>query len=123
MKSREAQEQAVVISWCEMQSKKYFELEMIYHCPNGGYRNKIEAANLKRQGVKSGVPDLFLPIPRRNKDGLYHGLYIEMKWGKNKCTPNQNKWILRLSKLGYKVKVCYSSIEAIDTIKEYLGMK
>ena len=76
MKSREAQEQAVVISWCEMQKNKYPELSMIYHCPNGGYRNKIEAANLKRQGVKSGVPDLFLPVPRKNK----HGLFIEMKW-------------------------------------------
>ena len=118
MKSREAQEQAAVINWCEIQSKKYFELEMIYHCPNGGYRNKIEAANLKRQGVKSGVPDLFLPIPRRNKDGLY----IEMKWGNNKCTPNQNKWILKLSKLDYEVKVCYSSMEAIDAIKNYLDI-
>ena len=119
MKSREAKEQAVVISWCEMQKNKYPELSMIYHCPNGGYRNKIEAANLKRQGVKSGVPDLFLPVPRKNK----HGLFIEMKWGNNKCTPNQNKWILKLSKLDYEVKVCYSSMEAIDTIKEYLGMK
>ena len=28
MKSREAQEQAVVISWCEMQKSKYPELDM-----------------------------------------------------------------------------------------------
>ena len=119
MKSREAQEQAVVISWCEMQKSKYPELDMIFSIPNGGYRNKIEASNLKKTGVKSGVPDLMLAVPKNN----YYGLFIEMKWGKNKCTPNQNKWILRLSKLGYKVKVCYSSIEAIDTIKEYLGIK
>ena len=43
MKSREAQEQAVVISWCEMQKSKYPELDMIFSIPNGGYRNKIEA--------------------------------------------------------------------------------
>ena len=118
MKSREAQEQAVVISWCEMQKNKYPELSMIYHCPNGGYRHKIEAANLKRQGVKSGVPHLFLKKKKKNK----HGLFIEMKWGNNKCTPNQNKWILKLSKLDYEVKVCYSSMEAIDAIKNYLDI-
>ena len=48
MKSREAQEQAVVISWCEMQKSKYPELDMIFSIPNGGYRNKIEASNLKK---------------------------------------------------------------------------
>ena len=118
MKSREAQEQAVVISWCEMQKSIYPELEMIFSIPNGGYRNKIEASNLKKTGVKSGVPDLMLAVPKDN----YHGLFIEMKWGKNKCTPNQNKWILKLSKLDYEVKVCYSSMEAIDAIKNYLDI-
>ena len=118
MKSREAQEQAVVISWCEMQKSKYPELDMIFSIPNGGYRNKIEASNLKKTGVKSGVPDLMLAVPKDN----YHGLFIEMKWGKNKCTPNQNKWILKLSKLDYEVKVCYSSMEAIDAIKNYLDI-
>ena len=119
MKSREAQEQAIVISWCEMQKSIYPELHMIFSIPNGGYRNKIEAVNLKKTGVKSGVPDLMLAVPKGN----YHGLFIEMKWGQNKCTPNQKKWILRLSKLGYKVKVCYSSVEAISTIKEYLEIE
>lgn len=119
MKSREAQEQAVVISWCKMQENKYPSLKNIYAIPNGGYRNKLEASNLKKQGVKSGVPDLHLAYP----SGCYHGLYIEMKWGRNKPTPNQNDWIDRLTKARYQVEVCWSSEEAINVIKRYLGIR
>lgn len=119
MKSREAQEQAVVISWCKMQENVYPSLKNIYAIPNGGYRNKIEAHNLKLQGVKSGVPDLHLAYP----SGFYNGLYIEMKWGKNKPTKNQEDWIKRLSAVGYKCEVCWSSEEAIAVIKNYLGIR
>ena len=34
-----------------------------------------EAMNLKRQGVKAGVLDIFLPVARKDK----HGLWIAMK--------------------------------------------
>ena len=43
---------------------------------------------MKRQGVKAGVPDICLPVARNG----YHGLYIELKAGKNKATKNQEKW-------------------------------
>ena len=66
----EATEQEALITWCRIFENRYPELKMIYHIPNGGSRNRLEAANLKRQGVKAGVPDLCLPVP---KDG-YHGL-------------------------------------------------
>lgn len=59
-------------------------------CPNGGRRNKAEAAKLKAMGVRKGIPDLFLPIPRQG----YHGLYIETKKIKNgKVSPDQQKKI------------------------------
>lgn len=114
----EAEEQKALIQWAKFQEKKYPELKLLYHCPNGGTRNKLEAANLKRQGVKAGVPDLFLPVPRNNK----HGLFLEMKVGRNKCTDNQKKWIRALMEQNYEVKVCYSCEEAINVIKRYLGI-
>ena len=92
---------------------------MIYHVPNGGSRNRIEAANLKRQGVKEGVPDLCLPVPKNG----YHGLYIEMKFGKNKTTKDQEEWLKRLSQYGYKTAVCYGAEEAREVIKEYIGWR
>lgn len=86
----EATEQQAVIRWAGYMSGRYPELELLYHIPNGGSRNKIEAANLKQQGVKSGVPDLCLPVGK----GKYNGLYIEMKFGRNKPTKNrQNGYI------------------------------
>jgi hypothetical protein len=45
---------------------RYPELRLMFAIPNGGSRDKREAANLKAEGVKSGVPDVFLPVPRHN---------------------------------------------------------
>lgn len=61
----EADEQKAVIQWCILMEGRWPELEYIYHVPNGGSRNAREAANLKAQGVKPGVPDLELPDPLR----------------------------------------------------------
>ena len=119
MKSKEAQEQSILIHWCKMQENIYPALKLIYAIPNGGYRNKIEAKNLKLQGVKAGVPDLFLSFPV----DMYHGLYIEMKYGKNKPTEHQEEWIKRLEAVGYKCVVCYSATEGIEAIKKYLHIK
>lgn len=119
MKSREAQEQALVISWAKMQEKKYPALQNLFHIPNGGHRNKLEAYNLKLQGVKAGVPDLMLAYPSKE----YSGLFIEMKWGKNTPNKNQVKWLENLYNAGYQVKVCWSSEEAISTIKNYLEIR
>lgn len=116
---KEAIEQEMVIGWCNLQSCKYKELELIYHVPNGGKRNRLEAVSLKRQGVKAGVPDLCLPVARNN----FNGLYIEMKVGNNTCTENQKKWLRRLKEEGYKTIVCYGADEAIGVLKEYLGIK
>ena len=74
----EATEQERVINWATFYAKDFPELDLLYHVPNGGSRNQLEAANLKRQGVKAGVPDLVLPVPQQQ----FHGLYVEMKWGK-----------------------------------------
>lgn len=117
----EAQEQSRLIAWANEVSRLgvYPELARLYAIPNGGRRDKAEAAHLKRQGVKSGVPDLHLPVARGN----YHGLYIEMKVGKNKPTKNQKEWINALKASGYAVEVCYSAAAARQIIVEYLQLR
>ncbi len=87
-----------------------------FHCPNGGTRNKKEAANLKRQGVKSGVPDVCILEPNHR----FNGLFIELKVGSNKPSDNQNKWLIQLRAKGYLAAVCYSFDECKDVINEYL---
>lgn len=115
----EAKEQEALFTWARMQEFLYPALKMLFAVPNGGSRHKLEAANLKKQGVKSGVPDVCLPVPSRE----YHGLYIEMKSEKGKVSDNQDWWIGKLREYGYKVEVCYSTESAINAIKQYLGVQ
>lgn len=116
MNQWEATEQTALFRWAGLMSGQFPEIEMLYHIPNGGSRNKIEAAHLKQQGVKAGVPDLCLPVAR----GEYHGLYIELKYGKNKPTENQKRWINLLRSQNYKAEVAYGWEEASKIILEYL---
>lgn len=113
IKRSEAQEQSVVVQYCDIKHLPIFAI------PNGGTRHPIEAANLKKQGVKAGVPDLMLPLARQG----YHGLFIEMKVGYNKPTDNQLKWARILSKNGYLVKTCWGADEAINLINNYVYLK
>jgi hypothetical protein len=115
----EDREQQTVFEWASLMSCKYPELEYMYSVPNGGYRNKATAAILKLTGVKSGVPDIFLPVGCNG----YHGLYIEMKVGKNKPTDNQKRFMAYLNSAGYLAVVCYGADEAIGTVSRYLRIK
>ena len=54
---RESQIQSALFEWAAYNSGKYPELKLMFHIANGGRRDIIEAAHLKQQGVKSGVPE------------------------------------------------------------------
>lgn len=116
MHHAEEQEQIALISWARLQEQKYPELKLLLHVPNGGKRSKAEAARLKAAGVRAGVPDLFLPIPK----GDYHGLWIELKVKPNKPTQNQLLWLGALDAHGYACKVCYGFAEAAEAILSYI---
>ena len=58
-----------------------------------------------------------MPVPR----GKYHGLYIEMKAGKNKATDNQSKWLEALNNQGYVAVVCAGCAQAVEVITKYLS--
>lgn len=112
----EEYEQMAVMRWADMKMAVHPELKLLFHIPNGGKRNVREAAMLKASGVKAGVPDLFLPVPK----GKYHGLWIELKYGKNKPTDRQKEWLKDLADQGYKAEVCYGAEEAMDALEKYL---
>ena len=116
MKTLESTEQIQLMRWVAYQSGTYPELDLLYHVPNGGSRNKIEAHNLKLQGVKAGVPDLCLPVAR----GKYHGLYIEMKVGNNKPSEHQKKWLQALREQNYRAEVAYGWEAASKILMEYI---
>jgi hypothetical protein len=86
--------------------------------PNGGTRHPREAANLKRQGVVAGVPDLLFFEP----NGPCLGLAIEMKRKPNKVSPEQREWLTGLDARGWSTAVCYSAEEAWTTLLDYLSI-
>lgn len=110
-------EQTQLFAWANFARGKYPELTLMYHIPNGGKRSKAEAVRFKAQGVKAGVPDICLPVPR----GKYHGLYIELKRVKGgRVSAAQEEYIDALRKQGYRVEVCFGMEQARDVIVEYL---
>ena len=113
----EDDEQIMVIRWAEMHMGKWPELEWLYHIPNGGKRRKVEAARFKAMGVKRGVPDLCLPVPR----GGYHGLYIEMKRREDgRLSKDQAEWIDGLLENGYCACRCDGWEQAVAVLEGYL---
>lgn len=124
----EHDEQAAVISWARMQECVYPELKLLFCVPNGaaltwredkkGNRYSPQAARLKAEGLRPGVPDLCLPVARQG----YHSLYIELKAGRNRPTQEQIAFLDALACQGHLALVCYGAEQAIEAIKEYLGV-
>ena len=107
--SSEDAEQEAVVEYCDLLHIP------IVHIPNEGKRSLSYAARMKRMGLRSGFPDLLVPLAR----GGYHGLFIEMKYEKNKTTKEQKEWLERLAAEGYACAVCYGAAEAIKIIESY----
>lgn len=120
----EHDQQVLVIQWAFINEDRYPELALLFAVPNAGKRSIGAARYYLAEGLKSGVPDLILPIPELSIDDnrQYCGLAIEMKDGKNKTTPNQDHWLERLASYGWKTAVCYSADAAIKEICEYLKL-
>lgn len=113
-------EQTSLFIWAAYNMGKWPELDLMYHVPNGGSRHRAEAARLKAQGVKSGVPDVVLPVAR----GAYHGLYIEMKRQTGgTVSAEQKTWITALRKQGYFACVCKGWEMAAGVIEQYMEGK
>ena len=113
----ESAEQQLLFQWARMQSGKYPELTLLYHIPNEGKRSHKTGARMKAEGLKTGVPDICLPVAR----GGHHGLYIELKRVKNsRVTVAQMAWIEALTRQGYVAAVCRGADEAIELITRYL---
>lgn len=113
---RETSEQIKVIAWARAHTLEYPALAWLHHIPNGGARSAREAAVLQRAGVTKGIADLFLPYPA----GPHHGLYVEMKYGRNKPSPEQLEFIEYANAAGYRAVVCYGAGAAITAIEDYL---
>jgi hypothetical protein len=111
------------------------ELAWLHHIPNGGSRGDTEKSRmivggqLKAEGVKAGVMDVFWPLARYDSHSsgrpIFCGLYIEMKRPSLKTakggglSDDQIKFGNFADSQGYHVVVCYTWLEAAAEIKKY----
>ena len=89
---------------------------MVMSIPNGGKRDPKVAAQMKREGVLPGAPDLFVPEPRNGK----HGLFIEMKRIDGRTSADQVRVHESLKAKGYEVVVCKGADAAYGTFLSYV---
>ena len=102
--------QAAVIAECDLRSILRVEYGLIFAIPNGQYRQ----GQRMEPGLRPGVLDLCLPVARQG----YHGLYIELKVGKNEPSQKQLEWIRKLRGEGYRCEVIWDSVAAVMAIIE-----
>ena len=98
---------------------EYLDLRRVCYwaVPNGGKRSKRESARFKKEGVKSGVPDITV-IYR----GKYYGLEVKRPATlapKGRLSKNQQEMIKLIEDNGGIVKVVYGVEDVILAFAEW----
>lgn len=129
-RATEHQEQAAVIAWWAHACKGYGLPEFaLMAIPNAAKRSYALAARMRKEGLRAGIPDLFLAARPKKYWGsggpadydYFPGLWIEMKRKPNKPDANQQAVLLYLRQRGYHCVVAWSAEEAIRAVKAYLA--
>jgi hypothetical protein len=76
--------------------------------PNGGKRPDRTGKRLVKEGMKSGVADLFLLIPNK----IFNGLFIEVK----SATGRQQESQKDFEKLAFDSGYCYELVRSLDDL-------
>lgn len=103
----ESEEQIGFLQWFEAT----FRGVRIFHIPNGGHRAISVAKKMKIEGVKPGVPDLYVP---------HWHLWIEMKRASGgRLSPEQREWIDYLESIGDSVIVGKGATDASRKVLQW----
>lgn len=89
------------------------------HIPNEGERTAQQGAALRRQGLKKGVPDVYVhtPPPRHP---LVRGVAVELKrrdGSESDVKAEQRYRMKRLRECGWLTHVAYGARDAIEYLK------
>jgi len=108
--------QQAYFQWVRIKERSDYRYEAIYAIPNAGLRTKQNGSRMKAEGMKAGIPDIFISVPISN----YAGLYIELKKEGGKLSQTQKSMLGLFNRLGYKTLVCYSLKELIEATEKYM---
>lgn len=103
------------------------QLDLLFAIKNAGHGDAVRGARSKAEGIKKGVPDIFLPVASFDKyANTYSGLFIELKRPKTenklegRASKEQCKWAEALEAQSYLVKLCYGWEAAKIVLLDYL---
>ena len=103
-------EQRQLIQW----ARQFPWGRLMFHIPNENHHHDTSL------GVRSGVPDLMLPVPMNGR----HGLFLEMKKADGgRLSESQRRWLGWLTDLGYEAACCHGWEEARRVVEEYMGLE
>lgn len=107
----EHDEQVAFVHWFRLQ----FPHVKILAIPNGTRASIGAAIKAKKEGVSSGVPDLYIPAWK---------LWVEMKRQKGGVvSPEQKEWIQYLESIGDRVIVARGWVDAVSKITDNYPFK
>lgn len=123
MQDQEHQAAVDLVVWWAIHSKvKKLPEIALFAIPNGQIRHIGTAVKLKLEGVRAGVSDYMLALPRGGK----HGLFLELKKGgvgvvPGKPTKEQIAFGAMVQDQGYAFVIAHGTLEAEDIIEKYLS--
>ncbi len=114
---KERDEQIKLHQYVNFLKQKNKNLILSWATPNGGSRNKIEARNMRAEGVQRGIPDYTIVFENLT-------LYIEMKRAKKSLShvsKEQKEVLGKLNETKHNIAiVCYGFDEAKEAVDKYL---
>jgi len=123
----ESAHQKALFCQAALHYNQYPELKWMHAIPNGGMRSARTGANMKAEGARAGVLDIFLPVSITTPIGATtSGLYIEMKKPgfENRKNGGMSDKQVEFSRhamfFGYRVRICYTWEQAWEQIIGYL---
>ena len=105
----EAQIQFAIVDWLRRTMDCF-----VFHIPNGGARNAITGAMLKRQGVVAGVADICVLFQH---EGEPRTLFIEVKKKGGYLSDAQREFKAQCERYGHD----YLLARSLDEVREWWG--
>lgn len=110
----EAHHQEQLVAWFRMQYRQLADL--LIHIPNGQNVGAVVGSRLKRMGLLKGASDFLLAYPINGSAGLW----LELKTGHGRLTPEQKTFLERMKSVGYAAHASWHFEDSQRIIKEYI---
>lgn len=139
-KGDEHSHQTAIFQWVALYGvRRHPDMALLHAIPNGAKlrgigtdEGRAEGGRMKAEGVRSGVPDVMLPVPVYNQPNAalilrYPGLYVELKKpGRERekdggRSEQQVEWHAALVRQGYAVATAYGWQAAAQVLADYLA--